>query len=171
MAVPVTSGWNQPRCWSEPSRYRSAGLRGSSRRSSTLTHHTESNHTSRVSVTFSYIGLIAQQLGWIQLEPGVDTRLLHAQGDLLDQRLGIRCSSPLSRWTGTGRWARSRCAGARYTSQGTGNHSVIRASAPSGCHVTGYLGERPSSRPFWLMLTNHCGWREMIGVLWRQQWG
>ena len=47
--------WNQPRCWSEPSRYIWAGRSSSSRSSSTQRWETpESNQTSRMSVTCSY---------------------------------------------------------------------------------------------------------------------
>src|SRR3546814_18378571 len=51
IAMPVSSDdWNQPRCWSEPSRYRSAGL-PRPRSSSTVSWVTpESNQTSRMSV-------------------------------------------------------------------------------------------------------------------------
>ncbi len=44
--------WNQPRCWSEPSRYMFAGLRSSGRVSSTLVcEQPDSNHTSTMSVS------------------------------------------------------------------------------------------------------------------------
>ncbi len=53
--VPTASSseeWNQPRCWSEPSRYISAGQRSSGRVSSTAAWlQPESNHTSRMSVS------------------------------------------------------------------------------------------------------------------------
>ncbi|MNM99786.1 hypothetical protein D3C81_1123550 [compost metagenome] len=60
MAQPVSKDeWNQPRCWSEPSRYRSA--RGPvawpmscEPRSTCQWVVPESNHTSRVSVILSY---------------------------------------------------------------------------------------------------------------------
>ena len=46
--------WNQPRCWSEPSRYRSAGVRISGNSCDTQWCDTpESTHTSMMSVTFS----------------------------------------------------------------------------------------------------------------------
>src|SRR5471030_117496 len=46
--------WNQPRCWSEPSRYRSAGHLRSGLPSSVKTCvQPESNQTSRMSVTWS----------------------------------------------------------------------------------------------------------------------
>src|SRR5690554_4252150 len=57
MAMEVFSDdWNQPRCWPEPSRYISARhWPSSSRTRSTESWVTpESNHTSRVSSTFSY---------------------------------------------------------------------------------------------------------------------
>src|SRR6266511_3725471 len=45
--------WNQPRCWSEPSRYMSAGQRRSGRVSSTAAWlQPESTQTSRMSVSF-----------------------------------------------------------------------------------------------------------------------
>ena len=51
--VRAVADWNQPRCWSEPSRYRSAGL-PKPRAASTASWVTpESNQTSRMSVTFS----------------------------------------------------------------------------------------------------------------------
>src|SRR5690349_5710736 len=49
--------WNQPRCWSEPSRYRSAGNCESARcepRSTVKCVEPESNHTSSVSRPLSY---------------------------------------------------------------------------------------------------------------------
>src|SRR3990167_8775408 len=51
MAQPVSRlDWNQPRCWSEPSRYKSAGECNAVRRCNTDACVTpESNHTSSVS--------------------------------------------------------------------------------------------------------------------------
>src|SRR5471032_3657437 len=49
--------WNQPRCWSEPSRYRSAGKADCSLcepRSTVWWVEPESNQTSSVSLFFSY---------------------------------------------------------------------------------------------------------------------
>ena len=44
--------WNQPRCWSEPSRYTSAGYSSSGRYSQTAFQETpESHHTSRMSLS------------------------------------------------------------------------------------------------------------------------
>jgi hypothetical protein len=43
------------------------------------------------------VGLGAEQLARVEVEPGVDAALLHARGDALDE-LGVRgCSSPVSR--------------------------------------------------------------------------
>ena len=56
IAQPVNNElWNQPRCWSEPSKYKSAGCCNSGRRLSTAACvEPESNQTSKVSVTFLY---------------------------------------------------------------------------------------------------------------------
>src|SRR6185437_7291555 len=44
--------WNQPRCWSPPSVYRSAGKRSSGSCSSTASQEApDSNHTSRMSIS------------------------------------------------------------------------------------------------------------------------
>ena len=56
MAIDVNNeDWNQPRCWSEPSRYKSAGSVSSSRsRSTAKCVVPESNQTSKVSRTALY---------------------------------------------------------------------------------------------------------------------
>src|SRR6266568_6729292 len=52
--APISSDdWNQPRCWSCPSRYTAAGHVSSERVFKTaMCEHPESNHTSRMSVSF-----------------------------------------------------------------------------------------------------------------------
>ena len=58
IAQPVSSElWNQPRCWSEPSRYMSAGYWQSARCEPRITERwvvPESNHTSSVSFILTY---------------------------------------------------------------------------------------------------------------------
>ncbi|MNM99969.1 hypothetical protein D3C81_1125490 [compost metagenome] len=103
MAQPVSSDeWNQPRCWSEPSRYRSARGPvswpiGCEPRRTCQCVVPESNQTSRVSLILSYCGAsapsssAASSLNQASM-PSTSTRL--ATSSISSTVRG--CSSPLS---------------------------------------------------------------------------
>ena len=103
--------WNQPRCWSLPSRYMSAGQRWSARKGSTASWlDPESNQTSRMFVLALELGAAAdghaQALGHELLErplvPRVGAVVVEDRRRLLDERLGRARPRRTSRSRGPG---------------------------------------------------------------------
>ena len=90
--------WNQPRCWSLPSRYRSAGEPRSAFGSRTAAWETpESNQTSRMSISFSNSSLpqtgqavpSGRSFAGVPLVPDVGTVLFEEVGHVVhDLRVG-----------------------------------------------------------------------------------
>jgi hypothetical protein len=167
--------WNQPRCWSEPSRYSSTGAWISGRWAPTHSkERPESAQTSITSFTFSYwsasaprssAGSSANQASM----PPFSTRA--ATASISSCVRG--CSSPVLLCTKSAigtphvRWRDTHQSG-RFSIM-----PVMRCSPHAGVHFTCLMSRSAfARRPFWSMLMNHWGVaRKMTGVLCRQQCG
>ena len=178
--------WNQPRCWSEPSRYMSAGQRSSGRVSSTAAWlQPESNQTSRMSVSLRNV--VPPHCSDSACPAGSSSAAGRAgttrRAAPLARRCGATCSTTassssvlaaglaverhdrhaphaLARDAPVGRGARSCCGcGPRPTAGSSCTRVRSRASARSRSAA-------------WSSATNHCSVaRKSVGFLQRQQCG
>jgi len=179
----IKEAWNQPRCWSDPSRYKSAGKASSGLRFSTAWLLTpESNQTSRISFPFSaeppphdgqrtpeeerksFTSRMNQQ--------SVPSAAVNFIRDLMTA--GSKNSSPHSLQTSAGTGTPQYLWRERHQCGRDCTIDLMRSLPAEGIQPTSFSIASSSlcRRSAWSKFRNHCFVaRKMIGVLQRQQCG
>ena len=175
IAMPVNSeDWNQPLCWSEPSRYKSAMTSAPYNLSKTHIWVTpESNHTSKVSRTFVYWSASSIMVARSRLSHPSIPSCSMTSAISLKSMFCLGWMSPVSPWIINGIGTPQFLCLEMHQSGLSSNMDKILWAPHSGSQVTCETALiAPSTNPDFFIEINHWGVAIKInGVLCLQQWG